>query len=370
MKENESIKSMLEEILREAETGQIHIAKNTEYAWKYYSRFYSFVDGVDRTKNKGYPTLCIRNMDEFAREMAEYLELAREFYSFDREYHDLEEEYDFNKFLTLCLFASADYGDLDDMTKFVRKRKEFLIHAEKPVVMPTMNIGKYYGEASITKNQATLEAPFRFTPKFIDEEMGEEYILPSVLYGMTSNGVVIYAVQGQKNKQVNKVSKDVSRFLRKVNEGAGFHGNIEHRAQGEYEGMDLSEAVKNVSPFALVSLTMFLSLMKERGISHVSAPALLPVRYISERHATLMRAKVYGVEDASPYIQKREDIQKNATDNFMHLFARYCLHFDSSEFDFDDIAHRMELDVRQQEKSGKNILYDIDKIFSSAQLQK
>ncbi len=363
MGQKKKLDHLVQDIFREASEGQLFIAKNTEYEWRYYSRFYSNIEGEDRTKNKSYPTVRIRNYDEFLAELDEYLKLARDFYEFDRGYQDIQEDHDFDKFLILTLFANADYGDLQDMTKFVQKRSQILKNKQELTFVDIGEFGKYFCQARTTKNQATLEAPYSFTPHIYDEERGEEYVLPSVTFGVTNNGVVVYAVQGRKNKQTNKVAKDMSRYFRKVNEGALMIGEEDDDSLGEFAGTNLRKDILNVSPFALVSLTMFFAQMKKQGERKIAAPALLPIRYIAGRHATFMRAKVMNVADVSPYIQKREDIQKNATDNFMHLFARYCFHFHDSEFDYDDMNQRLELEIREQQKTGKNILFEIDKMI-------
>ncbi|MBQ9790946.1 MAG: hypothetical protein IJW24_05105 [Clostridia bacterium] len=371
MRQKEYLSNLIQEIFEEASNGQIFIARNSEFEWRYYSRFYSNIEGSDKTKNKSYPTVRIRNYAEFVDELDEYLDLARDFYEFDKDYHEFQEDHDFDKFLILCLLANADFGDLQDITKFVSKRKKMLENHEELSVVDVGDFGKYFCQAKITKHQAALEAPFCFTPHFYDEERGEEYVLPSVTYGVIDGQVVIYAVQGRREKQTNKVSKDISRFLRKVNSGVDLPLGEDDDPENFFEGMNLRKDIKNVSPFALVSLTMFLSNMKSRGFSQVSAPALLPIRYLAERHAVLVRAKVKGIDDVSPLIQRREDIQKNATDNFMHLFARYCFHFDNSEFDYDDINHRMVLTTKEQKHVNGNILFEIDQRFrNSAEKEK
>ena len=99
MEQNHYLSNLIQEIFEEASKGQIFIAKNSEYEWRYYSRFYSNIEGHNTTSNKSYPTIVIRKYDEFVNELEQYLESARDFYEFDKDYHDFQEDRDFDKFL-------------------------------------------------------------------------------------------------------------------------------------------------------------------------------------------------------------------------------------------------------------------------------
>jgi len=156
----------------------------------------------------------------------------------------------------------------------------------------------------------------------------------------------VYALQGKKGKQSGKVSKDLDRYLRKVN-----------------KDVDMKEIEGNVSPSALVSLTMFVSYLKEQGVNSIIAPAFLPLRYSAEKNAVYYKGKVKEKtnEEIKRDIDKRDLIQYNITDKFMHLFVRYCHHFDNSNYYFDEDNQRMIVSIEPQKSKTENIIYGFDK---------
>ena len=344
--EQAKIKKMLKELFNEASNGLIKIGVG-DSCWRFYSKFYVSVEGNDNTVNKMLPTVQIPNLEMFMKVLNNYLQTAREFYKKDQDYYGLD-DYSFDKFLTLNLVVNAGMYDFYDFTRYVKQRSSMLQEKE---VVGHIGFGEYkdfYASAEIDKLHCNLEAPYRFTTSIRDKD-GGEFVLPSVVYGIDGDVAHIYAIQGRNGKQKSKVANSMDRYFRKLNKGVE-----------EYVGED-SELLQ-VSPNALASITIFNSYLKSKGITKIIATEFMPVRYQSNKSAIYVRgaAKSESSEDIKKNIEKHDFVQHNITEKFMYTLMRYCYHFDDSEFDYDDICHKMKIKLNNQHQKTDNIIFELE----------
>ncbi|MBQ7579144.1 MAG: hypothetical protein IJT25_01280, partial [Clostridia bacterium] len=181
--------------------------------------------------------------------------------------------------------------------------------------------------------------------------------------------VYIGAIQNFTTKQEDKFSKNMDRFLRKVNSGVP-DDSIE----------------SNVSPKALVSMVIFMEYACSLGAEYASAYNYLPLRYSSKLGVINAKAKNVNngevqsekttngennseikliTEDRNnadvcqTFFDKLDADQYNITNKFMYLFARINHHFSSAKTEFSEIGCKINLNLENSEERNDNIIYNI-----------
>jgi len=118
-----------------------------------------------------------------------------------------------------------------------------------------------------------------------------------------------------------------------------------------------------VSPNALVSLTMFVSYLKSMGVTQIVARDYQPARYqsiesrIAERKEDEIAKKQQEILDQDQF---------NITNKFMYLFLRYNYHFPACTCDYDIDQGQMIMNIKDESEIKENILYKIDSMVTGA----
>lgn len=326
------MEDIIKELFEEAKLGKVNIECLNNDKWTYNVKCFLNVNGVQNEADDEAPVVYIHNTLNFQKVFEEYLKYASEFYKEDKEYYDLSNK-GFYKKLLLDLLASASIIDLYDYEKYVYKKT--LMIKDQLIKETNKEVGKYLDYSinlNISKTMSNLEAPYKaiFTFKGIDGE----FTLPSITFGVINNKAYIMAIQFKGDTRANATSKKLDRYFRKVN-----------------KGIDELEDIANVSPNALVALTLFNSYLKQIGIKEVEATCFMPIRYNSNKINYMRKTKI----ESDDY----DYIQYNITNKFMNLFNRYAYHFNNnSEFDNYDIMH---LELNNKKIISDNIIYDLDR---------
>lgn len=338
----EQLKNMIYELANEGANGLVNIGKG-EWCWKFYSKFFTKIEGVDNTSSKMYHTLIINDVNEFVQKLDEYLKVARTFYKEDKWYYDLDDA-SFDKMLTLNLIVNAGMYDFNDFVPYMETRKKLLNNQENVGQIGFGEYKGYYVSANIEKLHCNLEAPYKFTVSMRDRN-GGEFILPSVVYGTVDDIAYVYAVQGINGKQTTSVAKNMDRYFRKLN-----------------KDVDKDEDIANVSPNALASITIFNSYLKSKGIDKIVATEFMPVRYQSNKSAIYIKgaSKQLDKEEIREQVERHDYIQHNITEKFMYLLMRYCHHFDGADFEYDDIRNKMKVVLGETTKRQDNVIYELE----------
>lgn len=205
---------------------------------------------------------------------------------------------------------------------------------------------------SIEKNNLILETPYSFCPNIVrDKEINEIFPLPKVYFGISNNKCFIYSVKNDKCNTDNSYTKKINRILYKVNK------NIDD----DYE----LDNIKDVSPSALISISMFLKVLKEKNISNVNIVDFMPIRYKAKKFAlnkkltklqkTLTKEEL---DNMKINIQKeQEKIQNNMTDKLLRNFRRLEYHgFINITSYPKDIDSNMHIKINDNVKEFDNIL--------------
>nr|MCR5553743.1 hypothetical protein [bacterium] len=201
--------------------------------------------------------------------------------------------------------------------------------------------------ADFYKTFSSIEAPLVFLPYF-KNEIGEVFFLPGVLFGLNKNKqnkgqAFVGAVQNFSPIKDDRFSKNMDRFLRKVN-----------------SGLDMASIESNVSPKAVVSMTLFMEFVKSLEIDKVYANNFAPLRYASkENRANFLKSSSDNLQ-GDLMLEKIDADQFNITNKFMYLFARMKHHFSRIDLDYSDFGCYLNLNLETD--NNDNIIYDISRI--------
>ena len=356
-----STQQLTAEFFDEALNGCVILETNHEdHPWRFGVHFFTKINGKSNATDTLAPEVQIPNFDTFIEELETYLSVASKFYADDQEYFDLTDN-GFSKKLISDLFASATNFDINNIVPYIKTRTALL---QNPIPTEAFEIGQINNStigAKIKKNRSNLEGPYNI--EFFATNKNETYPLPSITFGIADNDVYVYAVKYFDSKQTDPVTKKTihsivdgkpvldTKFKQETNDF--FHGNTRN---SHAKGVE-----RNISPNALVSLSLFLSLFKDAGTNQIIAPNFMPIRYETNRSAIEQRAlkNHLSIEDQ---IEKHNNDQNNITNKFMYLLSRYNHHFPECEMEYDEIKEEMRMKLAKTKSTGENLIYQIDQI--------
>ena len=338
----EYVEKLLENVLTQMEIGKVEIGDEQFGKWTYFVKLLT----EKSETNKGEISVRIKEKEILVEKLKEYLIRATEFYKKDKEYFELTDE-SFCEKLILDLFVNATNFNFNNFFKFLEQRTKML--EKEDLTLSETVIGnheiKQYEDFDIViiieKNKSNLEGPYKF--KIILDNNRESFILPSITFGCVEDEIYLYCIQGEKEKQTNKFAKQMDRFFRKANKDVDMEDEI----------------LSQVSVSALVSLTIFLTYQKMKGIKTIKAVNFMPLRYNSNLTSGLMKAKT--CEAKQEFEEKHNRNQYNISNKFFNTLIRYAFHF-NEEFTYDDILEELNLNITEKNLNNKeNILHDIEK---------
>ena len=334
-----SIEKIVEEIFHQAEKGKVVIGDEKEGFWHFYTRFYWKTNDKTNALNDKYPIFEIPDKTTFINLLGTYLKEARQFYCADSEFFCLSSE-NFDKKLLLDLFINATVSDFVNVNNYIKNRTEMLKtnYNSNVFFLGTFQDLKIKGQ--ITKNHSNLESPYKLDIYF-EDETHNVFFLPTVFFATTKQKAYIMAIQNLHRNQANKLAKKLDRYFRKTN-----------------KGITPEDTISNISTNALVSLTIFLSFLKQNDIFDITASCFQPIRYQAGKVTGLRQAKTK--EQQQEFYQKHDHDQYNITNKFMYLFLRYNFHFPSTITNFDDNTQQMNIILNKNKNGNTDILSQID----------
>jgi len=334
----ENVKKSFFNIVSQAQTGEVKIGSENLGFWTYQVKFSSNLDNTKPENFDNYPYLKIANKQTFFKKLKTYVDKAKVFYSADQNYFDLEDQ-SFQDMIIFNLIINATFLDFEMFDNYVLKRIELI---NTPLPEKKVIIGEYLNNqitAEIRKNRSNLEAPYKMIFNFVDKDKNV-YTPPAITFGIIDDTAYIYAVQNTIKKQDNQLSKKLDRHFRKLN-----------------KDIDPDDIIANVSPSAVVSITIFNTILKYNNINKIIAPCFLPIRYYTISDSLIKR---YSKEDVQKEHAKHNKIQYNITNKFMYLFSRYVHHFNSSSGHYDPTSQEMFVTLKDSIPINDNIIYDIE----------
>lgn len=325
------MKEILLEIINEAKNGEVIIDNEN---WPIC--FNTIIVSKDKyeyfIENEDYPILYINNIEELLKILEEYLDLEKELNRklptivYDKERNKI-------KFLISYLFVNATTEEFLNPLELIKRKINFL----KDKTFNNLNLEIELPNLKsniIVKN--TKESIMMETPNKIEIEFTngiDKYKLPSISYGIKDNECYIYSILNSKRKEENSYHKKIKRLLYKINDG-------------------VEESNLVVSPSAVLSLSIFLKLLKNNNIKKVKGVNFLPLRYLSrEKMAN-------GNEELAI---RNDEIQTNITDKFTNTFNRVkeqtkLINIDSYSYEFDE---NISIELQEKEETNNILLNEI-----------
>lgn len=323
-----NIKEIFYELISEAKNGKILISDE-----EYYVGFNTNInDELVEYNEDNNVELYIDNLDLFIEKLKEYILLELEL---KRKTIRQDSSKDYIKFLILYLFANATTEDFRRPINYIEKYINFL----RDTTLSNYNEGVLYSldglfsdnQLSIknTKQSIMMESPFKVELSIINKENPNlSFILPEISYGISyENGETIcyiYSILNKENidkvldKDLLKFKKNISRKLYKLNKGIS---DIESSEFNDYKnGISdyYPENITDVSVSSVLSLFIFINLIKDK-VDKIKGVPYLPIRYISRENASSLAS----TEERKKELQERNyAIQTNLTEKFIRTFRR------------------------------------------------
>ncbi len=334
-----NIEKSFKSFVKKSTNESFKIDLDDEYKIDYYISLNYIIEEKHITGDLNNPTLKIDNLNIFIEKLTQLMNLMGKFHFDDKAYFEFNDETFLNYLLVSC-FSNMNESDLNSPLSYLDRQINAYSNAyefDNKEVGYFVLKGKNISINNFTqKNKASMEAPL-YTQFYFSYE-GERYLLPKIHYYIVGNKCFIMGIQNNKKKQDNTLSKNMDRYLRKLDKG------LDHLAKSE-NGEVLTE--KDISPSFLAALTLFIA--SNKNISSFYFPDYLPLRYMNK--IGLLNQKGESLEEA-------DRIQTNITNKLLLTASRITLHFDCSNISLNgDGFLQLEFDSRQ--KSKDNIITDL-----------
>lgn len=343
------IGDLLDEINYEARSGMIDCGLKH---WLYYTssivkdREYTFNDVRKEYEGVLVPCLRIANKDALVDKISEYLDIAESFY----DELDYDRVSDIHKYTIATLFSNMTIDDFNNSDMFIKRRIAFLQdnalrHFNVPRDIGYSNIFDANIEVELRKEPIFMETPYGMyisMIKYTEEGRKLSYPLPVVRFGIDKTDAYFYAIQKDQSEEMPN-DKDFLNFGKKIRRkmyGIGTGLTDEER------GIKTIDNIHEVSPWAVIALTIVLGLLKKFGVGKAYAYPLLLNRYnanVIYSHEELERLKdvddeIYReIKEHLLYLKNNINvIQENITDKFIRTFRRIGYHFPG--INIDDVS--------------------------------
>lgn len=327
------------EIIKEANKGKVIIDGDD-----FYIGFNSIIYDKHKVKfsnneDNGMPTLIIKDELLFYLKMEEYIKLV--FNSSRKMPHFVNDANANNiKLIISYIFANATTEDFLNPIGLIDRNIKFLKDDTLSYLEDTSktdNLNFFMNSHVEIKN--TGQSVFMETPNKIDIRLCNYidndkviYQLPSISYGIVSENsdkvCYIYSMlnpknQNEKSDNQKKYEKKISREMYKINAGVKNQESEEYQSYNPSVDDYYPENISDVSPSSLISLTVFLGLLKKENIDIIKVVPYLPVRFLSRETF----ANELDDEEKQNELKARNNfLQRNITDKFIRTFRRIGYH--------------------------------------------
>jgi len=308
------------------------------------------------------PTLNIKDKDKFYKCINEYVSLFLD----DTNYILADSKDDHIKRIIALMFANMSIDDFNNPCEYVRRIIDFKKDTtlqNREFEVPTLD-----SDLHINIRKYNVETPYCFECRLVGDE---EYLLPIVSYGISNDTCYIYAIQDFNEHESTPYHNKIKKMLYRLNKGvleSETKDYIEYKNGSSYF---YQENISDVSPGAVLSLTIFLNEIQKYGINKVKVIPYLPVRYENKIKVLAVKAFKKAKKEGMTSIQRKEHYlklinqqkyyQSNMTEKFIRTFYRVSHHFNnvnitSLPMELDDGLH-IRLDKFKH--SDNEILNDV-----------
>ena len=321
------MQKLFEELIKEASNGNVII---DDESWPI--TFNTKILEEDKEKvyenENNFSTLIIKDEEKFIKLLRKYISIElkknRKMPKFYK-----NQSYNKIKWLMAYLFVNASVSDFFNPTEYLKRVIGFLEDNTFDFLDNGIEIDDFLDSKLKIKKEVsptTMETPNRIILTLVDKTNEElEYNLPSIYYGIDNGTCYIYSLLSpkQKNNQSEeeiKYNKKINRLLYKINTGLKEKEINEYYEYKEGKSNYYPEGnITDVTHSFILSLSIFLSLLKRKNITKVKAVPYLPVRYAS-RYITANNKKDKTKKEE--LLKRNNEIQTNATNKFIRTFRR------------------------------------------------
>lgn len=362
-------------VIPEANRSEVSILESDGYEHIYNIGFNACVEGKlnSGSFDDPKPILMINNKKQLLNTLEKYIlevDKTNNYFS-DCEYNEKIKAY------MSFVWNNAIYEDFASPTTYLKKQIDFLQNSK-------FELGEFIYATNIdfssvinAKNKSAVnllngsdivvcvkrqgikqETPFVFEVKIKKEIDGVEcaYHLPSISYGISNEECYIYAVQEPKQDRDNSFAKSVNRIFYALNsevseKETNEYNELKREGVSEYSHYNINqdgdiiydyfpENISDVSPSAVIALTIFLDSLLVYKIDRVKVVSCLPVRYYGKelfylkKHAYKVNKDNMTKEEADKllleYKKEHLRIQKNLSEKLIRNFRRIEHHYNSS----------------------------------------
>ena len=233
----------------------------------------------------------------------------------------------------IYLFSNLTFTDYDNILEYIRRNIMFV----KNKILSAREYNYLETKIKISILESFQETPYCFKVTIVENNY--EYELPLVYYGIDNGICYIYAVQDKNKDKSSSFSKKIKRILYKMN--SGIKESVEYEQYKKGESNYYPENISDVSPSAILVLSLFFKELLDKNINNVKVVPFLPVRYNAKKKAYKNKIDYLTKKDNLNEIQKQElikfyqdehlRIQNNLTQKFIRNFFRLCYHFSNIE---------------------------------------
>ncbi len=386
-----------------------------------YNMHFQTVYGDDRYSGR---QLClrIRNKKKFLTLIGRYLLQLQKYRGLDFDYNSIKEaitllfsNITYEEFLSPELYVEkyinfynshlqdqtiSGFSSFNANVTFIRKnkkRKEEIdrLKEEDPNNKMACNMEREYNEGltfSQNRNKEfwdsnivitnklqspRQETPYSFEINFEKEIDGKKvaFYLPKISYGISNDVCYIYAVQNDAESNADIDSKKFcsmfNRALYELNDGVYESETQDYKDYKEGKSTEYAENISDVSPSAVLALSIFLNVLFTNNISKIKVVPFLPMRYNAKERANFKKTQFLSKRQELDFLkkvtlfkEKKIDhymLQNNLTNKFIRNFMRLNYHFpniDILNFPYE-IDETMTIKLNEFTNTNNAILNEI-----------
>ena len=386
-------------IIPEANRSEVTINETDGYEHIYNIGFNACVEGKlnSGSFDDPKPILMINNKKQLLNMLEKYiLEVDKT----DNYFSNCEYEQKIKAYMSF-VWNNAIYEDFANPCAYLKKQIDFL-------QTPKLELGEFtYAEnidfssvlnsknkdkvemlngsdivVNVKRQGIKKEAPYAFEVKVVQNATGEEYLLPTIRYGISNDECYIYAIhdQNKSDEKESRIAKSVDKVFATLNDGiesaeTDEFNELEAQYLSPYNNSYLNEDndlvldyfpenISRISPMAIVSLTVFLDSLLKHKIDKIKVVSCLPVRYYGKelfylkKHLYITNSKNLTKEDSDKllleYKKEHLRIQKNLSEKIIRNFRRLTYHFDNCAILLDPFDYDEHLHFRTKEFTNSN----------------
>ncbi|MDD4705948.1 MAG: hypothetical protein PHS24_01870 [Bacilli bacterium] len=365
------LEDLLNEVLKEASNGNI-IIDGDPFPIGFNSKIYEENKVISYKKDDNFPVLIIKNKKLFFIKLANYLSIAMDKV---KKFPNFSKDKARSKLKTLItyLFVNATSEDFVNPLELIDRNISFLKddtfdYLNQGINIPLQNcFDESFISIKNTDQSVFMETNHKINISLFKQINDEyfKYILPDISYGIRINAnnekvCYIYSIINPKTKlkeEKTRYAKKVARELYKLNYGV-FEAESEEYKNYKMGKGDIGyypENISDISPSALLSLSIFISLLETEDIKNIKVVSFLPVRYLSRE---IIAQRQINQAQARTLHERNNELQRNITDKFLRTFERATFHINGIKINSYPFLNTefMEISLNEINHDIKNII--------------